>query len=88
MRTGQGAETEAGFSFQTNVDLWYRSRSRDIQSAAMLERTRPSTAVLFLPAEKDELIGGNRSALAVADEVEVVEDVKHLPFYFIHHRGV
>jgi uncharacterized protein len=62
--TGQGGETEAGFSFQTNVDAWYRSRSRDIQSGAMLERTRPSTAVLFLPAEKDELIGGNRSALA------------------------
>jgi dienelactone hydrolase len=64
VKTGQGAETEAGFSFQTNVDLWYRSRSRDIQSGAMLERVRPSTAVLFLPAEKDELIGGNRSALA------------------------
>ncbi len=27
----------------------------------MLERTRPSTAVLFLPGEKDELIGGNCS---------------------------
>jgi dienelactone hydrolase len=64
VRTGQGAETEAGFSFQTNVDLWYRSRSRDIQSGAMLERVRPTTAVLFLPAERDELIGGNRSALA------------------------
>jgi dienelactone hydrolase len=64
VRTGQGAETEAGFSFQTNVDLWYRSRSRDIQSGAMLERARPTSAVLFLPAEKDELIGGNRSALA------------------------
>jgi dienelactone hydrolase len=64
VRTGQGAETEAGFSFQTNVDLWYRARSRDIQSGAMLERVRPETAVLFLPAEKDELIGGNRSALA------------------------
>jgi dienelactone hydrolase len=62
--TGQGSETEAGFSFQTNVDAWYRSRSRDIQAGAMLERVRPSTAVLFLPAEKDELIGGNRSALA------------------------
>lgn len=64
VNTGQGAETEAGFSFQTNVDQWYRSRSRDIQSGAMLERVRPTTAVLFLPAEKDELIGGNRSALA------------------------
>lgn len=65
-RTGQGAETEAGFSFQTNVDLWYRTRSRDIQSGAMLERVRPTTAVLFLPAERDELIGGNRSALAAS----------------------
>jgi uncharacterized protein len=64
VRTGQGAETTAGFSFPTNVDLWYRSRSRDIQAGAMLERVRPTTAVLFLPAEKDELIGGNRSALA------------------------
>jgi dienelactone hydrolase len=64
VRTGQGAETEAGFSFQTNVDLWYRSRSRDIQAGAVLERVRPTTAVLFLPAERDELIGGNRSALA------------------------
>lgn len=62
--TGQGAETQAGFSFQTNVDNWYRSRSRDIQAGAMLERVRPGTAVLFLPAEKDELIGGNRSAIA------------------------
>ncbi len=64
VKTGQGSETEAGFSFQTNVDTWYRSRSRDIQSAAMLERTRPTEHVLFLPAEKDELIGGNRSALS------------------------
>lgn len=64
VRTGQGEETAAGFSFQTNVDLWYRSRSRDIHAGAMLGRIRPATAVLFLPAEKDELIGGNRSALA------------------------
>ncbi len=64
VKTGQGGETEAGFSFKTNVDAWYRSRSRDIQSGAMLDRVRASTAVLFLPAEKDELIGGNRSALA------------------------
>ncbi len=55
VHTGQGAETEAGFSFQTNVDQWYRSRSRDIQSGAMLERVRPATAVLFLP-------GGERRA--------------------------
>ncbi len=64
VRTGQGAETEAGFSFKTNVDLWYRTRNRDLQSAAMLERTRDTENVLFLPAEHDELIGGNRSALA------------------------
>ncbi len=62
--TGQGAETTAGFSFPTNVDLWHRSRNRDVQAGAMLSRVRTSTAVLFLPAEKDELIGGNRSALA------------------------
>lgn len=64
VRTGQGAETGAGFSFQTNVDLWYRTRNRDIAPGAMWERARPTTPVLFLPAERDELTGGNRSALA------------------------
>jgi dienelactone hydrolase len=64
VRTGQGAETGAGFSFQTNVDLWYRTRNRDVAAGAMLERARPTTPVLFLPAERDELLGGNRSALA------------------------
>lgn len=64
VKTGQGGETEAGFSFQTNVDAWYRSRNRDVGGGPILDRVRNSTAVLFLPAEKDELIGGNRSALA------------------------
>jgi dienelactone hydrolase len=64
VRTGQGAETGAGFSFQTNVDLWYRTRNRDIAPGAMLARVRSTTPVLFLPAERDELTGGNRTALA------------------------
>jgi dienelactone hydrolase len=64
VQTGQGAETEAGFSFQTNVDLWYRSRNRDVGGGPILDRVRNTTAVLFLPAERDELIGGNRTALA------------------------
>lgn len=64
VRTGQGAETSAGFSFKTQVDLWYRTRNRDAAPGPLLDRIPTTTAVLFLPAEKDELIGGNRSALA------------------------
>jgi len=67
VQTGQGAETTAGFSFRTNVDLWYRTRNRDAAPGPMLERIRQTAAVLFLAAEKDELIGGNRSAIAGAD---------------------
>lgn len=64
VRTGQGAETSAGFSFKTQVDLWYRTRNRDAAPGPLLDRIPTTTAVLFLAAEKDELIGGNRSALA------------------------
>ncbi|MBU6320837.1 MAG: prolyl oligopeptidase family serine peptidase [Alphaproteobacteria bacterium] len=66
VRTGQGAETGAGFSFKTQVDLWYRTRNRDAAPGPLLDRIPTTTAVLFLPAEKDELIGGNRSALAAS----------------------
>lgn len=66
VRTGQGAETGAGFSFKTQVDLWYRTRNRDAAPGPLLDRIPTSAAVLFLPAEKDELIGGNRSALAAS----------------------
>jgi len=56
-RTGQGGETTAGFSFPSNVDRYYQTRNRDTQQGAMLMRVRPTTPMLYQPAEKDELGG-------------------------------
>ncbi|CAN5334315.1 hypothetical protein BH11PSE2_BH11PSE2_13730 [soil metagenome] len=64
VNSGQGGETEAGFSFPTLVDRYYQQRNRDVNGGATLDQVRPTTKVLFLPAEKDELIGGNATALA------------------------
>lgn len=64
VNTGQGEEVRAGFSFQTNVDGFYRVRNRDANGGPTLDRVRPTTAVLFMPAEKDELTNGNSGALA------------------------
>ncbi len=65
VKTGQGGETTAGFSFPTNVDAYYTTRNRDVQAGALVPRIRATTPVLFLPAEHDELAaGGNRPALA------------------------
>lgn len=57
VRTGQGGETTAGFSFPSNVDRYYQQRNRDAPSGALLSRVRPTTPMLYQPAEKDELGG-------------------------------
>lgn len=67
VKTGQGAEGTAGFSFPTKVDAFYTYRNRDVNAGAMLDRIRPTTAVLFEPSEKDELTGGNGSAVRGAN---------------------
>ena len=57
VRTGQGGESDAGFSFQTKIDTWGNSRNRDLAGPAQFDRVRPTTAVLWLPAENDQLVG-------------------------------
>lgn len=55
VKTGQGGQQRAGFSFRSFVDSFGQSRGGEVQSSLRLARTRPTTALLFLPAEFDEL---------------------------------
>lgn len=54
-RTGQGAETDAGFSFRGLIDLETRQTGREHRPWRMMERIPETTAILWLPAEKEEL---------------------------------
>jgi len=66
VREGQGAEVDGGFSFRSKVDLWSTQRNRDVRPGQTLDQIRPTTAVLFLPAEKDELTQGPAGAIEAA----------------------
>jgi dienelactone hydrolase len=63
VREGQGAEVDGGFSFRSKVDQWSTQRNRDVRPGQTLDQIRPTTAVLFLPAEKDELTQGAGGAI-------------------------
>ncbi len=58
VRTGQGSEVDGGFSFKSKIDAWSNQRNRDVRPGTTLDQIRPTTAVLLIPAEKDELTGG------------------------------
>jgi hypothetical protein len=64
-RTGQGAEADGGFSFRSKIDLWGTIINREFRPGSMLDRVPKTTKLLWLPAEKDELIplGGPSSGL-------------------------
>jgi len=55
-RTGQGAEVDGGFSFRSKIDLWSSQVNREFRPAALLDRIPETTKILWIPAEKDELI--------------------------------
>ncbi len=66
VREGQGAEVDGGFSFRSKIDQWSTQRNRDVRPGQTLDQIRPTTAVLFLPAEKDELTQGAAGAIEAA----------------------
>lgn len=55
-RTGQGAEVDGGFSFRSKIDMWSSQVNREFRSGSMLGRIPETTAILWMPVEKDELI--------------------------------
>jgi dienelactone hydrolase len=66
VREGQGSEVDGGFSFRSKIDQWSNQRNRDVRPGQTLDQIRPTTAVLFLPAEKDELTQGAAGAIEAA----------------------
>jgi polyvinyl alcohol dehydrogenase (cytochrome) len=54
-RTGQGAEIDGGFSFRTKIDMETNQTGREHRPWQMLTRIPETTAILWVPAEKDEL---------------------------------
>jgi uncharacterized protein len=66
VREGQGAEVDGGFSFRSKIDQWSNQRNRDVRPGQTLDQIRPTTAVLFLPEEKDELTQGPAGAIEAA----------------------
>lgn len=54
--TGQGGEADGGFSFRTKIDVETQQAGREHRPWAALDRIPQTTAILWLPAEKDELI--------------------------------
>lgn len=66
VRTGQGGEVDGGFSFRSKIDAWSGQRNRDVRPGTTLDQIRPTTAVLLIPAEKDELTGGAAGAIEAA----------------------
>lgn len=66
VREGQGAEVDGGFSFRSKIDQWSTQRNRDVRPGQVLDQIRPTAAVLFLPAEKDELTQGAAGAIEAA----------------------
>jgi hypothetical protein len=66
VRQGQGAEVDGGFSFRSKIDQWSNTRNQDVQAGAWLDQVATTTAVLFLPAEKDELTRGADGAIEAA----------------------
>jgi len=66
VREGQGAEVDGGFSFRSKIDQWSTTRNRDMRPGQTLDQIRPTTAVLLLPAEKDELTKGAAGSIEAA----------------------
>jgi dienelactone hydrolase len=90
VRTGQGNEIDGGFSFKSKVDQWYLTRNQDVQSGAWLDQIPNSNHVLFLPAEKDELMRSTAGAFdcakflndrGVTSQVIVLPGLTHFQAY-------
>jgi len=77
-RTGQGAEFETGYSFRRNVDLETQQAIAEYNPMNYVQYigTRP---VLFIVAEKDELINNQRSAHTAFEMLTGPKDYIEVP---------
>jgi uncharacterized protein len=85
-RTGQGAEVDGGFSFRSKIDMWSSQVNREFRPGALLDRIPETTKILWIPAEKDELIpprGVQAASKAFKGTSQVVE-VPYLTHFQIY----
>jgi uncharacterized protein len=85
-RTGQGAEVDGGFSFRSKIDMWSSQVNREFRPAALLDHVPETTKILWIPAEKDELIpprGVNAASKAFKGTSRVIE-VPYLTHFQIY----
>jgi len=81
-RTGQGAEVDGGFSFRSKIDMWSNQLNREFRPGALLDRIPEGTKILWIPAEKDELIPprGANGPYAGAKAFKGISQVAELPY--------
>jgi len=78
-RTGQGAEVDGGFSFRSKIDMWSSQVNREFRPAALLDRIPETTKILWIPAEKDELIPP-RGVIAASKAFKGTSQVVEVPY--------
>jgi len=76
-RTGQGSEIDGGFSFRTKIDLETNQVQREHRPWAALARIPETTAILWMPAEKDEL-APPRSPSGPAEAAKVFKGISQV----------
>ena len=81
-RTGQGAEVDGGFSFRSKIDMWSNQANREFRPGAMLDRIPQTTSILWIPAEKDELLPprGPSGPYAASKAFKGVSQVAEVPY--------
>ena len=81
-RTGQGAEVDGGFSFRSKIDAWSTQLNREFRAGSMLERIPETTAILWIPAEKDELLPprGATGPYAASKAFKGISQVAEVPY--------
>ncbi len=81
-RTGQGAEVDGGFSFRSKIDMWSGQVNREFRPGAIIDRIPQTTKILWIPAEKDELIPphGLNGPFAGAKAFKGTSQVAEVPY--------
>jgi uncharacterized protein len=81
-RTGQGTEVDGGFSFRSKIDMWSNQVNREFRPGAVLDRIPETTKILWIPAEKDELIPprGANGPYAGSKAFKGTSQVAELPY--------
>src|SRR5260370_19849299 len=88
-RTGQGDEVDGGFSFKSKIDSWSGQVNREFRPGTVLDHIPDTTKILWISAEKDELIPPTSPFAPIAaskefkgtSQVVIVPYITHFEMY-------